>query len=202
MQKPGIIGIDEVGRGPLAGPVVVAAFWARDEKTLEDILQGAPISLKDSKKLTEKKRNIWYQYLQTFQEQHKIKVAITAVSATDIDDIGIVPAIRNALHKSLSGVASGTYQEKVFLDGGLFAPDLYVHQETIIKGDEKIPCISLASIVAKVTRDTKMNELGREYPEYKFEKHKGYGTKAHFKAIETYGILEGIHRKSFLKKVA
>jgi ribonuclease HII len=114
-----------------------------------------------------------------------------------IDKRGIVYAIKFGMNKCLEKLGAKV-GDKIFLDGSLRAPVEFTNQETIIKGDEKVAVISLASICAKVTRDKYMKNLGEKYPEYKFEVHKGYGTKAHYDVINKYGLTE-VHRQSFLK---
>ena len=125
------------------------------------------------------------------------------VSSLNIDKFGIVKCIQKALDESLKKITSQKELPapfttlKIFLDGGLHAPKEYVNQETIIRGDELHPVISMASIMAKVTRDAVMTKYAKEYPEYGFEKHSGYGTKAHYEAIKKHG-LTSIHRKTFI----
>ncbi|MEY2671785.1 MAG: ribonuclease ribonuclease, partial [Candidatus Parcubacteria bacterium] len=137
------------------------------------------------------------------KEKGNCDFAVSAVSASDIDKIGIVPSIQKALNNSLAKVASQKVSPAsfhVYLDGGLKAPVEYVNQETIIKGDELHPVISCASIVAKVTRDALMDKYGLEYVDYGFENHAGYGTSAHYDAIKKHGLTP-IHRKTFLKNI-
>ncbi len=191
-----IIGIDEVGRGPLAGPVTVGAVLIPRNLKISNI-----IKLRDSKKLTQKSREEWFAYIKS---NSQIFFATTSVSAEMIDKIGIQRATSRALAHSLSqtirtsDVRMGEIE--IMLDGSLYAPQKYKNQKTIIKGDEKISAISLASIVAKVTRDRKMIKFSKKYPEYGFDVHKGYGTKKHYEAIKTVGVVP-IHRRSYLKKV-
>jgi ribonuclease HII len=115
-----------------------------------------------------------------------------------IDRIGIAPCIRIALARVIDRLNVSPRKVRVYLDGGLKAPKHYINQETVIKGDEKIPAISLASIVAKVTRDRYMFRMASRYPGYGFEKHVGYGTKAHYGAIRKIGLTP-LHRRYFLK---
>lgn len=190
------IGIDEVGRGPIAGPVAVGAFvfLKHDAKKL---FRG----VKESKQLTEKKREEWFGRIQNAYEAGHVDFQVTFQSEKIIDTKGLSYAIKTALFKSLGAIVVRNSLKlkniKVLLDGGLKAPANYPGQKTIIKGDEKEMTIALASICAKVLRDRKMNELAKRHPEYGFEKHKGYGTRAHYLAIEKYGMLK-MHRKSFL----
>lgn len=200
-----IIGIDEVGRGPLAGPVTVAAVAAR-----------VNLKLKDSKKLSPKQREIWFDYIKESQKSkaksQRLYYAIASVSPKVIDRINISKAANlaatRAFQKLVNSYAiasvltkNNNVNVKIFLDGGLYLKKLQttnykLKTKTIIRGDEKIPAISLASIVAKVTRDRMMRKLHKKYPRYAFDQHKGYGTKKHFKAIKKYGP-SPIHRKSF-----
>lgn len=192
-----IVGIDEVGRGPIAGPVVVCACAIKEGL---DIIPYYPKGLlRDSKKLSEKQRTNILEAAQPHVEQQEILFGIGEVSAERIDEIGIVPAIKEAMGHALRVLHNeGVSQESfVYLDGSLHAPDIY-KQETIIKGDEKIPQISLASIFAKGYRDDLMIELSQKYPGYGFESNVGYGTAAHYKAIEEKGVTH-LHRKTFLK---
>ncbi len=196
-----IVGIDEVGRGPLAGPVCVCAFMAKHKlaplkfKVQSGKLKELP--LRDSKKLSKLQRELWFTEIKKLQKEGKCDFVVSMVSAQKIDKIGIAPAIRFALARSLYKLEAKHYT-LVFLDGGLKAPIEYKNQQTIIKGDEKIPVISLASICAKVMRDNHMQKMAKKYPKYGFENHVGYGTRAHYVAIKKHGVTE-IHRRSFLK---
>ncbi len=189
-----IIGIDEVGRGPLAGPVAVCALIWKDREL------DPPDHVKDSKKLSVQKREEWFVEIEKWREQGTLDYAVSYVSAEDIDIVGISNAIQCALVESLARLQVGPDHVHVMLDGGLHAPEEYFHQETIIKGDEKEPVIALASIAAKVLRDQMMEELSDVHPEYGFENHKGYGTIEHYKAIKKHGLTP-YHRRSFLSKV-
>jgi len=184
-----IVGIDEVGRGPLAGPVTVAAL-------------AAPVGLKfknikDSKKLSAKKREEW---LSLFKNDPKILYTISSVSHSVIDKKGISYALRVAVKRCIWKFKIKNSKLKILLDGSLYAPPEY-KQRTIIKGDEKIPIIAAASIIAKVTRDRKMVRLAKKYSKYGFEIHKGYGTKFHLRMIRRHGLSQ-IHRKSFCTRLA
>lgn len=195
-----VIGVDEVGRGPVAGPVVVCACAVA---LGVDVLCLFPKGeLKDSKKLSEKNREKIRNSLDRFRDEKKIIWGIGEVSALRIDEIGISPAIKEAMNNALlqledEGLPVAT---EVVLDGSLFAPERYVNQSTHIKGDEKFVEISLASIIAKVYRDDLMKELGKDFPGYGFENHAGYGTKAHYDAIKSLGMTVH-HRRSFLKNL-
>lgn len=193
------IGIDEVGRGPVAGPVVVCACAIKQGV---DIISFFPKEkLQDSKKLSEKNRREILEKIESSIASGDIFFGVGEVSAGRIDEIGISPSIKEALAQALAslhiqGIPLDTF---VFLDGSLHAPITY-QQETIIKGDEKIPEIALASIYAKEYRDTLMRDVAEKYPEYGFEKHVGYGTQAHYEAIKKSGFTE-LHRKSFLTRL-
>jgi ribonuclease HII len=190
-----LIGIDEVGRGPLAGPVAVCALIWKNRQL------DPPDHMKDSKKLSPQKRNEWFVRIEEWREQGTLDYAVSYIEAEAIDTIGISNAIKCALMESLARLRVEPETVHILLDGGLAAPDEYMHQETIIKGDEKEPIIALASIAAKVLRDQLMDEMSDVHPGYGFENHKGYGTVEHYKAIKKYGITP-LHRKSFLTKMS
>ncbi len=192
-----IVGIDEVGRGPIAGPVAVCSFKC-EPNFFDSISIDTP--LRDSKKLTKKQREKWFEYLTDEKKKGNCDFAVSLVSAEWIDKVGIVRSIRKALDSSLKKVVANPKEVFVYLDGGLRAPLEFINQETVIKGDELHPVISCASIVAKVSRDTLMSEYANEYPEYGFENHVGYGTKAHYESIKKHGQTV-LHRKSFLKNI-
>lgn len=192
-----IIGIDEAGRGPIAGPVAVGAASVKAEifeKEGKKMFKG----IKDSKKLTEKQREKWFGKMEEWKKEGKIDFAVSYESPQTIDAIGIVKSIKRALGNSIKKLAIKPDNASVLLDGGLKAPEAYKNQKTIIRGDEKEPIIALASIAAKVLRDSIMVKLGKKYPKYGFETHKGYGTKFHYKNLEKHGPFSP-HRKSFLK---
>ncbi len=189
-----IVGIDEVGRGPIAGPVAVGAFICKLE-FFDSISIDTP--LRDSKKLTKKQREKWFEYLKLEKEKGNCDFAVSMVNAEWIDKVGIVRSIKKALESSLKKVVKDPKEVFVYLDGGLKAPEEFINQETIIKGDELHSVISCASIVAKVSRDTLMSKYGEEHPEYGFENHVGYGTKAHYEAIKKHGV-SVLHRKTFI----
>ena len=197
-MKKYVIGIDEVGRGPVAGPVVVCACAIISGV---DIIKYFPKQqLRDSKKLTGKHRQGILEKITQHIELQEIIFGIGEVSALEIDKIGISVAIKKALGEALTSLHQKNISQEsfVFLDGSLHAPEGY-HQQTILQGDEKIPEISLASIYAKEYRDTKMKEYALQFQDYSFEKHVGYGTSAHYDAIKKYGLTE-LHRRSFLVK--
>ena len=188
------VGIDEVGRGPLAGPVAVCAFvWFSGQRFPEE-LEG----IKDSKKLSEKKREEWFARIQKFKKEGKCDFKVEFKSAKYIDINGISKAIRECLRLCLKKCEFDAKSAHVLLDGGLKAPQEFLSQETIIKGDTKECLISAASIMAKVTRDRKMVELSKKYPHYGFDIHKGYGTLFHRTSIRKNGISKE-HRRTFIK---
>ena len=190
-----IIGIDEVGRGPLAGPVTVCAcaiscgairrFFTCDFK-----------GIKDSKKLSSRQREIFFNITKRARREGKIKYAVSHVGASTIDRIGISQAVAKALTRSLVKPKLDPTSCQIFLDGSLSAPRQFTKQKTIIRGDQLVPIISLASVIAKVTRDRKMIRLARRFPNYGFEIHKGYGTVAHQIAIRRCD-LSPLHRRTF-----
>ncbi len=183
------IGIDEAGRGPLAGPVSVGAVMVKSDFDFSIFK-----NLKDSKKLSESKREEFFEVI-----NKKIKYKVVMVSNKVIDKKGISFAIRFATKSLLKKLNPNIKNTKIFLDGSLKAPVEFT-QETIIKGDEKIPAISLASIMAKVTRDRYMKKISNKYPAFNFDIHKGYGTKRHIEAIKKHGPSE-LHRKSFISRI-
>lgn len=190
------VGIDEVGRGPLAGPVTLAACAFPENFELPNF----DFKIKDSKKMSEARRNEVYNVLCKLKKEEKICFSLSSISHNLIDKYGLSICIKIAVKRCLSKLEIEPCNLKVLLDGGLHAPIIYENQETIIKGDEKVEVIALASIIAKVCRDRFMCKLSEKYPEYNFHTHKGYGTKAHYKALKEYGPCE-IHRRSFLKNI-
>jgi ribonuclease HII len=192
MNKKIVVGIDEAGRGPLAGPVSVGTVIFYNLKVAH-----AFRGVRDSKKLSAEKREYWLSVMEREKKLGTIDFAVSLVSAQYIDTYGIVKAIQKGIRSNLKKLSiEPEYQ--ILLDGGLRAPNEFLNQKTIIKGDEKFRVISLASIVAKVHRDRKMVLCGKKYPKYGFEIHKGYGTLLHRNAIYKYGV-SAVHRKSFLK---
>lgn len=190
-----IVGIDEAGRGPLAGPVCVGAVGASRPATSTVAVNvprrlSALDGIKDSKKLSAKKREEWFKKINGHEEFEAHHVY---VSNEMIDKFGIRPAVIFGVEKVLEKFSKKP--DLVLLDGLLHAPEKYT-QETIIKGDEKVPLIAAASIIAKVSRDRVMMAMHEKYPQYNFAKHKGYGTKEHFERIAAHG-LSPIHRKTF-----
>lgn len=178
-----ICGIDEVGRGPLCGPVVAAAVILPDEYNI--------LYINDSKKLSETKREEVYKEI----DKYAVAYGVGIVSPERIDEINILQAtyeaMRTAIHKL-------SVKPDILLNDAVTIPMVDIKQVPIIKGDAKSQSIAAASIVAKVTRDHLMEEYDKLYPEYGFAKHKGYGTAAHIKAIKEYGPCP-IHRRTFIK---
>jgi ribonuclease HII len=188
-----IIGIDEVGRGPLAGPVAVGAVVATPSmlRRFRDI--------KESKQLSPKAREEWYARIQGYIGDD-LRFAVSFVSATMIDRKGIVWAIRRALATSLKKLDVNPAECRVLLDGGLVAPAEYTAQQTIIRGDASETVIAMASVMAKVQRDRLMVGLHKKLPAYEFSAHKGYGTKKHIHAIRRHGPSRE-HRLTFLTRI-
>jgi len=195
ISKKYIIGIDEVGRGPIAGPVSVGAFLV-PVKTAKKIHKKL-VGITDSKKLSAKKRETFFLDIKKLKDRGEINYAVSHVSANIIDKKGIKFALRTALSRSLNKLNANPKESFIFLDGGLYAPEEYP-QETVIKGDQKIWQISAASIIAKVTRDSLMVKMSKKYPDYLFQNNKGYGTKSHYQAIKKGGTTR-FHRKTWIK---
>ena len=191
-MKGFLLGVDEAGRGPLAGPVSVGVVKVARGFDIRKAFPG----VNDSKQLSETARETIYREMQSRQRAGDISFCVRLISADVIDTIGISKAVRRGVWSGVRKLAPEPKGVRVLLDGLLHAPEEY-EQETIIKGDAKEPVISLASIAAKVTRDRLMKKLAEKYPNYFFEVHKGYGTKRHYEAIEKWGPSD-IHRHSFL----
>ena len=177
-----ICGIDEAGRGPLAGPVVVASVIMPADSMIEGV--------NDSKKISEKKREKLYDQIL----EEAISYGVGIVGQDEIDEINILNATKKGLTMSLKELT--VKPDLIIVDALTHIDTMGIPYESIIKGDAKCYSISAASIIAKVTRDRIMREWDKIYPEYGFEKHKGYGTSAHIEAIKKYGLCP-IHRKSF-----
>ncbi len=186
-----LIGIDEAGRAPLAGPVAVGAVLVPTDFDFS-LVAG----VKDSKQLTPQGREKWYQKILGL-EAVGLRHIVSYSSAETIDAQGITTAVYRAIISSLKRLGADPMLSEVRLDGALHAPRKFVNQRTIINGDETEPVISLAAIAAKVRRDRLMTRLARRHTGYGFEKHKGYGTKEHYAAIAALGMIPCIHRASF-----
>lgn len=178
-----IAGVDEVGRGPLAGPVCVAAVMM----PLDDVIEGVD----DSKKISEKKRDLLFEQI----KEKAICYSIQMVNEQTIDEINILEATKLAMKNAIESLE---IKPDVVLVDAISKLDTNVEIRGIVKGDALSYSIGCASILAKVTRDRLMCDLAKEYPEYGFEKHKGYGTKQHIDALKEYGPCV-YHRLSFLK---
>ena len=175
-------GVDEVGRGPLIGPVVASCVVLPKDFVLE--------GLTDSKKLSEKKRNLFYDYI----IHHALAYGIGIVQPEEIDAINIYEASRKAMIIAINKVREQINLEHVLIDA--MPINLDIPTTSIIKGDAKSISIAAASVIAKVTRDKMMYELDEKYPMYGFASHKGYPTKKHIEAIHKYGLIDG-YRKTY-----
>ncbi len=193
-----IIGIDEVGRGPLAGPVTLCAC-AIAERHMRNIFKDEQLffGIADSKKLSPAKREFFFERAKKLRNGGYFFYAVLHVSAGVIDKRGISLAVRLGIQRCLVKLGISPAQCRIMLDGSLSAPVEYTWQKTIIGGDATVPIISLASVIAKVTRDRKMVRLAERFPSYGFEIHKGYGTKIHQKALRKKGI-SALHRRTFV----
>ena len=180
-----VCGVDEAGRGPLAGPVCAAAVILPDGLVID--------GLDDSKKLTEKKRDMLYDVIC----EEAIAYGIAFASVEEIEEMNILQATFLAMKRA---VESLSVKPDLALVDGNQKPSLDIQARTLVKGDAKSPSIAAASILAKVTRDRLMTEIAEQYPQYEFPKHKGYGTKLHYEKIMEHGI-SPVHRRSFLKKI-
>ena len=179
-----LCGIDEAGRGPLAGPVVVAAVIMPKDSKLEGV--------NDSKKVSEKKREMLYEQI----KEEAISYSVAIVDEKEIDQVNILNATKEGLTTAIRGLK--VKPERIIVDALTGIDTCGIPYDSVIKGDAKCYSIAAASILAKVTRDRIMRKMDEVYPEYGFEKHKGYGTAAHIAAIKEYGLCP-IHRKSFTK---
>lgn len=180
-----IAGVDEAGRGPLAGPVYAAAVILPEGCVIKGI--------NDSKKLSEKRHEELYDEI----TEKAVAYSVCAIDEKRIDEINILNATFEAMNGAVNGLS--VTPDYVIIDGNRIA-GMTIPHETVVKGDAKSISIAAASILAKVSRDRFITEMAEKYPEYGFEQHKGYGTKAHTEAILKYGPCE-IHRRTFLKKL-
>lgn len=179
-----ICGIDEAGRGPLAGDVYAAAVVFDKDTVIEGI--------NDSKKLSEKKRELLFDEIC----DKAVDFCIATASVEEIEEINILNAAMLAMKRAVEGLEH--LPELALVDGNK-SPDISCETITVIKGDAKSQSVAAASILAKVARDRYMQEIAEMYPQYQFEKHKGYGTALHYKMLDEFGVSE-VHRMSFLKK--
>lgn len=177
-----LAGVDEAGRGPLAGPVSAAAVILDPDRPIE--------GLNDSKKLSAKKR----EALEPLIKERALAWCVAWASVEEIDSINILQATMLAMRRAVEGL--GVKPELILIDGNRCPDRLPAHAEAVVKGDARVQAISAASILAKTARDRLMTEIDREYPQYGFAKHAGYGTKAHLDALREYGA-SPVHRRSF-----
>lgn len=189
-EKGDILGVDEAGRGPLAGPVVAAAVKIHQYHDFFEMIN-------DSKKLSEKKREELFDKILTYCD-----VGVGIASVEEIDEVNILEATFIAMNRAIEDISknSDVTFDTVLVDGNKLIKKYDGKQEFLVKGDAKSLSIAAASIIAKVTRDRIMLKFAEIYPEYHFEKHKGYGTKLHREILLEKGVLP-IHRKTFLKKI-
>ena len=192
------IGVDEAGRGALAGPVSVGAVLYPSDFPWREVFalitkRGEP-RLRDSKQLSPQQRDVLYEHIVA---HGRLRHAYAFVSAETIDAIGIANAAREAAAIAVMQLGGEVPHVKVLLDAGLSVSQQW-KQESFIRGDERIPAIAFASIIAKVTRDRHMEELATTYADYGFDRHKGYGTLEHRRAIRAFGVLTGTHRHTFV----
>lgn len=180
-----ICGIDEAGRGPLAGPVYAAAVILPSDCVID--------GLNDSKKLTEKKREKLFDEI----KEKALAYGVASADEKEIDKINILNATFLAMKRAVDALS--VKPELALVDGNQ-KPHTGIEEVTVVKGDAKSMSIAAASVLAKVSRDRFMLEEAEKYPQYEFEKHKGYGTKLHYEKIAQYGVCE-IHRRTFLKKI-
>lgn len=181
-----ICGVDEAGRGPLAGPVCAAAVILPEGAVIE--------GLDDSKKLTEKKREKLYDII----KETAVAYSVAYGTLEEIETVNILEATYLAMNRAIEGLS--VKPDFALIDGNRVPRGIKIPCETIVKGDSKSMSVAAASVLAKVTRDRLMLEYDKKYPVYNFKKHKGYGTKEHTELIKQYGPCE-IHRLSFLKNI-
>ncbi|MDD3694224.1 MAG: ribonuclease HII [Candidatus Pacebacteria bacterium] len=193
-SQEGIIGIDEVGRGPLAGPLTLCACFIPKEhkKKVHKELLG----ITDSKKLSPKEREEFFAHIKELSDKGYLSYALAHISPHSIDNKGLSRCLQLGIVRVLKQFPPHK-GIRALLDGSLYAPKEY-QQETIIKGDESVLEISIASVIAKVVRDKKMTNYSKKYPEYAFDTNKGYGTLKHRQALKKYGTTK-IHRQSWIK---
>ncbi len=193
-----LIGVDEAGRGALAGPVCVGVVLMPKDFDWREVFglitkRGEP-KVRDSKQLSAQQREVLYEYIAAHTQ---LRHAHALVDATIIDAIGIVNATHEAAAMAVSQLSVAPDNVSVLLDAGLKLSARWT-QQSFVRGDETVPVIALASMIAKVTRDRYMDALATTHTAYGFDQHKGYGTAHHRKAIRTLGQIAGIHRNSFV----
>ena len=186
-----IVGVDEAGRGPWAGPVVAGAVIIKDQKLNDILLSG----LNDSKKLTSTKREILYEQLFAAQDIGLVAIGIGQASVAEIDELNILQATFLAMKRAIENLPEKP--DFALIDGNQIPKNLCCRCQTVIKGDAKSYSIAAASIIAKVYRDRLMSDLAKQYPFYAFEKNAGYGTAAHIAGLKKHGVIKGIHRLSY-----
>ncbi|HCR52360.1 TPA: ribonuclease HII [Candidatus Kaiserbacteria bacterium] len=187
-----VLGVDEAGRGPLAGPIAIGVVAVPERFIIGREFPG----LADSKQMTPVARAKMFRLLQKRARAGDLRFCVRCTGAERIDAWGLTRAIFSATARAVRHLAPKPDGVSIYLDGLLKAPEEY-DQQTIIGGDEAVPIIALASIAAKVVRDRLMMHLAKQFPEYEFEKHKGYGTKEHYEALSKHGPC-AIHRRSFI----
>lgn len=180
-----VCGVDEAGRGPLAGPVFAAAVILPEDLEIE--------GLNDSKKISEKKREQLFEII----KEKAVAYSVAFATVEEIEQFNILEATYLAMNRAIEGL--NTPADYALIDGNRVPRNIKIPCETVIKGDAKSCSISAASILAKVSRDRLLLEYDEQYPEYEFKKHKGYGTAAHYEAVKKYGLCP-VHRPSFFKK--
>ena len=203
------IGVDEVGRGCLAGPVTVCAVLLTERFKAP---KGLP-ELRDSKKMTPLQREAWYKWIRKSGSEAGIYYAISSVSPKIVDRVNIACAANLAAWRSfrkLSGMIGDSAVE-VVLDGGLYLKSRVFQRagsagskaavRTVVRADRSFTEVKIAAVMAKVTRDARMVGFGQKYPDYGFSAHKGYGTRAHMEAIRKNGVIDGFHRETFISGI-
>lgn len=193
-----VVGIDEVGRGPFAGPVTVCTVAMPYEYYQKNKSKWR--GLTDSKKMTKTSRELWSDIVHNLKTKKEINFSIVNQAAHAVDKLGISNAIRKCIALGLDELQLDPEDTLILLDGSLKAPKEFIKQKTIIKGDSKEKIISMASVIAKVNRDSFMQKLHKKYPHYNWAQNKGYGTREHRENILKYGITPQ-HRKSYLKNL-
>ena len=187
-----MLGVDEAGRGPLAGPVAIGAVAVPERFIISREFPG----LVDSKQMSPLAREKLFKLLKKRMQQGDLRFCVRSTSAERIDEWGLSRAVARATARAVRFLVPEPDDVSIYLDGLLKAPPEY-SQQTIIGGDEAVPVIALASIAAKVVRDRLMTRLAAQFPEYGFDVHKGYGTEAHYAALKKHGPCV-LHRRSFI----